>query len=107
MQIIRNAAEAVFTDNRREQSQQIPPSLYLWLENSANTLSLHIKDNGPGIPPDIADSIFIAGVSSHDGQHRGHGLSSASGLAKFWGGSIAYHPSDTGAHFSISFPLGT
>lgn len=67
MQIIRNAAEAVFTHNHPEHSEQKSPSLSLWLENTANMMRLHIKDNGPGIPPDIANSIFTAGVSSHDG----------------------------------------
>lgn len=101
IQMIQNAAETVYNADTSASTGRIR----LWLEMEGRHLLLHITDNGSGIAPHLREVIFQPGITSKDGQHRGHGLTSAVRLTKLWGGRIALLPSDEGAHFTLSFPM--
>jgi signal transduction histidine kinase len=58
------------------------------LDQRAGNVSLHVADNGPGIPPDLADRIFLPFVSRTQGG-TGLGLAIAARIAAAHGGTIA------------------
>ncbi len=110
MQIVRNAAEAIFTDAGPDTIDKDLPCLSVWLKSDGTLLWLHFQDNGPGVLNNLVGHLFEAGATSHDNQFRGYGLRSARKLVHLWGGELRYHHSDdtaAGAHFSMSFPLQT
>jgi two-component system, OmpR family, sensor kinase len=64
---------------------------------------LVVSDDGPGIPADLADTLFDPLVSRRTGG-SGLGLALARRIAMAHGGTIELAPSDRGASFRISFP---
>ncbi len=61
---------------------------------------IHITDNGPGIPPNKMDKLFLPFTSSK-GKGRGLGLFIVKKLLEEHGWSIKVVPSEKGAHFVI------
>lgn len=69
-------------------------------------MNIHIIDNGDGVPPEIADSIFYPLVSSKvDGS--GLGLSLVQAFVEQHGGSISVSSAKGNTDFSLQFPLLT
>jgi signal transduction histidine kinase len=58
------------------------------LEQKEGRVALHVADNGPGIPPDLADRIFLPFVSRTQGG-TGLGLAIVARIAAAHGGSIS------------------
>jgi len=74
-------------------------------EDAAN-LIIEVADSGPGINPEIKDSIFEAGVTAkQDG--TGLGLSIVRDIVEFYGGSITATEDKNlrGAFLTVIFPL--
>jgi signal transduction histidine kinase len=68
--------------------------------------NIHFYDNGPGIPPEIKDSIFEPFVSSKQGKGVGLGLYVSYKIINNHNGEITYDDSYTdGAHFIVKLPL--
>lgn len=65
---------------------------------------LEVIDDGPGVPPELADSIFLPMVSGR-AEGSGFGLSIAQSLAGRHGGIIEYERGERGTTFSILLPL--
>lgn len=65
-----------------------------------------VQDDGPGIPPELVDSLFDPFVSSKDvGKGTGLGLSVTKGLVESVGGTIHVEsPGARGARFVITLP---
>jgi len=61
---------------------------------------ISVRDNGPGIPPDLAAEIFLPFFTTKTGG-TGVGLSLARRIVTAHGGTIALGPSDQGACFEI------
>jgi signal transduction histidine kinase len=61
---------------------------------------LSVRDNGPGIPPDLAAEIFLPFFTTKSGG-TGVGLSLARRIVTAHDGTIALGPSDQGASFEI------
>jgi signal transduction histidine kinase len=61
---------------------------------------LSVRDNGPGIPPDLAAEIFLPFFTTKTGG-TGVGLSLARRIVTAHGGTIALGPSNQGACFEI------
>lgn len=66
-------------------------------------VSLKIRDNGPGVAPDLADRLFTPFVSGRAGG-LGIGLSLSETLAQEMGGSLRYRPAIPGAEFILELP---
>ncbi len=65
---------------------------------------LSVRDNGPGIPPDVLENIFDPFFSTKDvGKGTGLGLAVVYGLIKDMGGSIDVN-AGPGAEFVVTFP---
>src|SRR5437867_527732 len=88
-------------------------SITAWCESSPATVSIRIRDNGPGIPSDKLDAIFEPFVqigrsltTTHEG--AGLGLAISRDLARAMGGDI--HIDSTlgaGSTFTVSLPKET
>jgi two-component system C4-dicarboxylate transport sensor histidine kinase DctB len=69
--------------------------------NISETVTIEISDNGPGIPPDIADQLFTPFVTGRaDG--LGLGLGIARDIAREFGGDLDLIPAPAGAAFRIT-----
>jgi signal transduction histidine kinase len=69
-----------------------------------NEVTLNITDNGPGIPPEIKDTLFEPFVTRHKKDGTGLGLSIVKQFIIGHGGRIAVY-NNNGATFSITLPL--
>lgn len=72
-----------------------------------NMARLSISDNGPGMPPEVAEKVFEPFFTTKGvGEGTGLGLSVVHNIVRDWGGSIGLtSPTDGGARFEISIPL--
>ncbi|MBR6786779.1 MAG: Spo0B domain-containing protein [Clostridia bacterium] len=80
--IIDNAADALKNTTEKQ--------LSISLKEDLHGFSFSVSNNGPMIPPQIARSIFDAGVSSH-GEGRGMGLYIVRTTIENYGGNITVH----------------
>jgi signal transduction histidine kinase len=64
---------------------------------------IEIADDGPGVPPDIAETIFEPLVTARAGG-TGLGLALARRVVAAHGGTIALVPSERGATFRVLLP---
>jgi signal transduction histidine kinase len=69
------------------------------------TVTIEIRDSGPGVPLALSGRVFEPFFSTKEvGEGTGLGLSIAMGIAEAHGGSLALVPTDTGACFRLSLP---
>jgi two-component system, CitB family, sensor kinase len=80
--LVDNALEAARGGTRR------PAWIDLALLEDADTLHISVVDSGDGVPPDLGEHIFTAGVSTRDGDGRGLGLALARQAARRLGGDV-------------------
>jgi signal transduction histidine kinase len=71
-------------------------------EVGADTVLLHVDDDGPGLSPELRDTAFDAGVSSREGG-TGLGLPLAQRLARSAGGSVSA-PDLPVSRFTVRLP---
>ncbi len=95
LNLIRNSLEAMENGGEIE----------IFIEEKEETFEIHIRDNGPGIPPEIRESIFQPFFSSKD-LGTGLGLAISKQIINAHNGAIQLANSEgRGAHFIISLPL--
>ncbi len=70
-----------------------------------NRCLLTVRDNGPGIPREIRDTLFEPFVSHSKSGGTGLGLAIARTVVEAHQGSISYRTSRTGTVFTIQLPL--
>ncbi|MHB1605058.1 MAG: sensor histidine kinase [Leptospirales bacterium] len=70
-----------------------------------SALTLHIVDEGPGIPEALIPNLFKRFGGMHAGSGFGLGLYIAQQIAKRHGGQIDYEPASPGSRFHIKLPL--
>jgi signal transduction histidine kinase len=64
-----------------------------------------VRDNGPGVPPELRETIFERGVRRAGSPGQGLGLAMARNLVERQGGSLALVPTEgTGACFRVTLP---
>lgn len=71
-------------------------------------VSAVVEDTGPGVPADIADTVFNEGVSTKDGsaRRRGIGLALVRRIARRRGGDVVLdRPAGGGARFTLTLPV--
>lgn len=73
--------------------------------NGSNFAAINIKDNGPGLPDAVKNSLFEPAASTKGGNHSGLGLSIVKKLVEDMEGSIACRShASTGTEFQILIP---
>ena len=94
MNLYSNAAAAIKEGN-----------IYTKTSISKNEVVITVKDDGPGIPEELADKIFIPGFSTKNGGH-GFGLSVSQRIVENHSGKLELiEDGDTGATFRITLPI--
>ena len=74
-------------------------------ETAAEEILISVEDNGPGTPPELAENIFTAGVTTKGVGHVGLGLAISRKLVQELGGTISYASGkNVGTKFTVSLP---
>ncbi len=71
------------------------------LKSVGHQVCLHVRDNGPGIAPELAAEVFEPFFTTRLGQGNGLGLSIVYNIMQDFGGSIALLPNEAGAVFEL------
>jgi signal transduction histidine kinase/CheY-like chemotaxis protein len=105
--IINNAAQAIASSRHKEGGGRIE----IATKCEPDGLSVHVSDNGPGIPEAVAQRVFEPFFSTKsEGEGTGLGLSICLGIVKEHGGNITVDPggagSGRGATFVVELPTG-
>jgi signal transduction histidine kinase len=69
-------------------------------------VDIRVSDDGPGIPPELAEAVFLAkvrGATTASGE--GLGLAISRGIVEAHGGWVSLEPSDSGTTMLITLPL--
>ncbi|HST17354.1 MAG TPA: HAMP domain-containing sensor histidine kinase [Gaiellaceae bacterium] len=77
------------------------------IEQERRTVTIHVQDDGPGVPPDEREHIFepaVRGSNAKPGTGAGLGLALARRLARAAGGDITLSPRSAGASFAVVLP---
>jgi CheY-like chemotaxis protein len=75
-----------------------------------HVVRIEVTDNGPGVPPELTDRLFMPFVTTKaPGQGTGLGLSVSFGIVTGHDGTLEYEPGPggVGATFIIELPLGS
>lgn len=96
--IIKNAIEV--TEGRPDSAVQIVTAM------NGKGVTITVKDNGPGMPPDIQERAFEPFFTTKPvGKGTGLGLSVSYGIMKCLGGDIAIKSGNEGTTVTLSLPL--
>lgn len=96
--VVLNACEAV----RSESGQVVITTL-----GGSSCLQIEVRDNGPGIPPEIRDLVFQPFFTYGKSEGTGLGLAIAKRIVEDHGGELLLEPAEkTGTSFKISIPFG-
>ncbi len=102
LNLIKNAAQAnagAITLSSRVIHDQI-----LQRRRHRLAVSVKVRDDGDGVPEDIADNLFLPLVTGRRGS--GLGLPIALDIARRHGGELSYHRQKTGSCFKLVLPPG-
>ncbi|KAA1424261.1 GHKL domain-containing protein [Nocardioides antri] len=86
------------------------PLVELWILADGDTLHVRVRDNGPGVPADLREAIFVRGFSTKPDVlgGRGIGLPLVRLICTQRGGTVTIEEADTGgAEFLVELPLAT
>ncbi|HIA37950.1 MAG TPA: hybrid sensor histidine kinase/response regulator, partial [Planctomycetes bacterium] len=98
--IINNARDALLSSNTAS------PKVSLHVSTDESHLILSISDNGPGIPQDVANSLFQPYATAGKAQGHGLGLAIVRNLVTANGGSVSLDSTvECGSSFIIKLPL--
>jgi two-component system CitB family sensor kinase len=101
--LVDNAVDATGADP----GERHPRQVVVQLVGTDHEVNLSVWDNGPGIPHDRLEQVFVDGYSTkppRGGLHRGVGLALVHRLVARAGGSIVV-TSQEGARFDVRLPL--
>lgn len=97
--LLRNAAEALDSGGRIRVATRDPVSV-----SGRSYTELVIEDNGPGLPREIMDRLFMPVESTQGLAHQGLGLSIVKRLTDEMGAIILCSSSATGTRFQLLLP---
>jgi two-component system CitB family sensor kinase len=101
--LVDNAVDALTADP----GERHPRQVIVQLVETEHKVNLSVWDNGPGIPHDRLEQVFVDGYSTkapRGGLRRGVGLALVHRLVTRAGGSIVV-TSQEGARFDVRLPL--
>jgi len=83
------------------------PRLRVWAQADESQVTVHIADNGPGVPDDRKAEIFGRGEKGLESSGTGLGLYLVDTLMERYGGEISVTDGDEGAEFVITLQRAT
>jgi two-component system nitrogen regulation sensor histidine kinase GlnL len=104
LNIARNAVEAVGESGSVTLRTRALMNYIIGSRRHRIVFSIEIEDDGPGIPADLEDSIFLPLVTGHDGG-TGLGLALAQDLVSRHGGLIEFESEPGKTVFMMRLPL--
>ena len=105
LNLLVNAADALSTISA-DLPRAITISTFLGGQAATRAVVLRFADNGPGIPPEIAHTVFEPFVTSKDvGAGTGLGLAVCKRIVEEHGGTIVLDDTVPGAAFTLRFPV--
>jgi signal transduction histidine kinase len=102
MGLVSRLLHALYENSVRATSPRAP-TVTTRAERVGARVAITVSDDGPGVPPDIASTLFDPLVTARAGG-TGLGLALARRIADAHGGAIALVPSATGATFRVELP---
>ena len=100
LNLIFNAADAV-SENAVENRK-----IFITVQECADRVRVEVRDLGPGIAPELIDSLFKPFVSTKEGG-MGMGLSICETIVEDHGGTVnAFNNENGGATFAFELPVG-
>ncbi|MEE6208918.1 MEDS domain-containing protein [Salarchaeum sp. III] len=94
--------------NAVEHNDKETPHVEVAVEERAETTTVRIADNGPGVPDDIKDTVFEKGVQGFDSAGTGFGLHLVREIVDGYDGEITVEDRQPdGTVFSLSLPRAT
>ncbi|MBX3016655.1 MAG: HAMP domain-containing histidine kinase [Bdellovibrionaceae bacterium] len=96
--LINNAIESLRSTNT------LQPKIVIELAQLESNYKIGIFDNGPGIPKEISERIFVRGTTFGKVNGNGIGLSSAKEFLSGIGGSISINTTNEGCRVEVSIP---
>ncbi|MGH9507996.1 MAG: two-component system sensor histidine kinase NtrB [Terriglobales bacterium] len=84
-------------------ARSAPPRVTLTVRQEAGGVALRVRDNGPGVPPEVRDRIFDLYFSTKP-EGSGIGLALATRVMQLHNGSLELEPEGPGACFCLRFP---
>jgi len=106
LNIARNALQAMNGDGKIILQTRVRRNFTIRQRHHKNVASIHIIDDGPGIAPDMIDSIFYPMITGH-AEGTGLGLPIAQSLVNQHGGLIECSSCPGRTVFTIHLPLET
>lgn len=100
--LLRNAAQALDSGGRIRVATSDPVSV-----SGRSYTELVIEDNGPGLPREIMDGLFMPVESTKGSAHQGLGLSIVKRLTDEMGASILCSSSPAGTRFQLLLPCSS
>ncbi len=104
LNIARNAAQAMRGQGEIRLSTRIARQVTLARQRYRHALLVEIADNGPGVPPELRDTIFYPLVSGREGG-TGVGLSLAQNFINQHHGIIEFESRPGDTRFSVLLPV--
>ena len=100
MNLAVNACDAI-ADSNREGHIQLATGM------GKDCVTISLSDNGPGIPPEMQESVFHPFFTTKGANGTGMGLAMVKKFVHEMGGEITLHSDpDNGATFRLAFPIG-
>jgi len=95
LNLIKNAVQAL--------KETANPLIEISANSTETGTRISVKDNGPGIPEEIADEIFLPFFTTRE-KGTGVGLSYSRQVMQLNGGTISFHSSVGNTSFLLNFP---
>jgi signal transduction histidine kinase len=103
--LMRNARQAIEADPGRPAERRGKGAVTVSAFGQDGVCVVRIADDGPGIPPRLAERLFEPFVSSKSSDGSGLGLTISRELAALHGGELRLVPGDgSGAVFELRLP---
>lgn len=102
LNLLRNAREAMESASASIEA----PAVEAGLRDDADGLTLHVSDNGPGLPPRAREHLFVAFEGSARAGGTGLGLAIAREITEAHGGRLSLVEQPRGTRFEIWLPQG-
>jgi two-component system sensor histidine kinase MtrB len=85
------------------------PPITLTASATGDTVTIAVRDHGPGVPPEFVDNLFDSfsrahRAKAHDERGTGLGLTIVRNLARAHGGDVTYRDAGPGACFVVELP---
>lgn len=105
LNLLINAVQAMESARQTDQPHGGCDELIIRIQQQRDTVTIHIIDTGPGIPPEAAESIFEPYYSTKKGG-TGLGLPTSRRIIEEHGGTLSFHTEPArGTDFTITLPL--